>query len=91
MRILAQISARFDIKVGKVERPPPDIRILRPGFLPLSISEPGVLPDLPAQNRTYPPHQRYNNGIKPFHVALLLEKTGVIVKIPQWSHQHQYY
>ena len=81
MRILAQISARFDIKIGKVAAPTARHEDFAPWFFTI-IDQQNPASCLTCQRRTE--HTRrtsaYNNGIKPFHVALLLEKTGVNCK-----------
>src|SRR5699024_11283628 len=75
MWILAQISARFDIKVGKVAAPTARHKDFAPWFFTI-IDQQNPASCLTCQRKTE--HTRrtsaYNNGIKPFHVALLLEK-----------------
>ncbi|WP_213667475.1 hypothetical protein, partial [Escherichia coli] len=65
----------------KFPPPPPKKKFFAPFFLPIMNRKPRP-PSRPAQRKKKHPRRTsaYNNGIKPFHVALLLEKTGVNCK-----------
>ncbi|WP_213081652.1 hypothetical protein, partial [Escherichia coli] len=69
------------IKLDKLPPPPPKKKVFPPCFLPITNQKPPA-PSLPPQQKKKHPRRTsaYNNGIKPFHVALLLEKTGVNCK-----------